>query len=187
MAISSGTISGISAGISDIFAASADKSKAQFDRIEGQEYTLASQLATKNEQFTQMSTAIKEAQTSREVSKSLGATSAAVAGAGFAESGSALDILRESASQGALTKAVTAEQGLVTEAGYNEQAQSYNLMATAADQAAAAEDKAAKESSFLGYAGIASSVLLGSDVGNLIAGAGSSSGSDVVGKSGGVG
>ncbi len=107
MAIGSGTISGISAGISDIFAASADKSKAAFDRIEGQEYTLASQLATQNEQFTQMSTAIKEAQTSREVSKSLGATTAAVAGAGFATSGSALDILRESASRAWLPKLAT--------------------------------------------------------------------------------
>ncbi len=144
MATLSGAVGNISAGISDLYAAKADKSKAQFDITEGREYTLASQLASQNEQFTQMSTAIKEAQTSREVSKSIGATTAALGGAGFATSGSGLDILRDSAQQGALTKAVVGEQGLITEAGYDEQAKSYTLMAGAADQAAAAENEAAK-------------------------------------------
>jgi hypothetical protein len=78
------------------------------------------------------------------VQKSLGQTRADVAGAGFAESGSALDILRESASQGALTKSVMATQGLITEAGYQEQADSYRTMATAAGIAADAENNAAK-------------------------------------------
>lgn len=156
--ISSGTVTGISAGISDIFAGQADFAKAGYDRIEGQEYSLAAQLATQNAQFTQQATAIKQAQTSREVSKSLGATTAAVAGAGFATSGSALDILRESASQGALTKAVVGEQGLITEAGYNEQAQSYNLMASAANQAASAETTAGHEAQLLGGIDIAASI-----------------------------
>ena len=116
--------------------------KAQADLIEGQEYTDASQLALQNEQFTQMSTAIKDAQTSREIAKSE-ATTAAVAGGGFEPSGSALDILRDSAQQGAITRAVGQEQGLVTEAGYAEQATSYNLMAGAANQAASAEKRSA--------------------------------------------
>jgi hypothetical protein len=42
---------------------------------------------------------------------------AQVAGDGFAASGSALDILRSSAAQGAIAKAVTGYQGLITEAG----------------------------------------------------------------------
>jgi hypothetical protein len=158
MAISGGTITGISAGISDIFAASADKAKAQFDITEGQEYTLAGQLAGQNEQFTQMSTAIKEAQQSRQIAQAQGATAAAVGGAGFAASGSALDIMRSNAQQGALQQAVTSQQGLITEAGYAEQQQSYNLMAGAANTAAAAEETAAKDSTILGYAKIAGSV-----------------------------
>ncbi len=47
-----------------------------------------------------------------------------MAGAGLGESGSALDILRDSASQGALTKATLGQQGLINEAGYQEQQQS---------------------------------------------------------------
>lgn len=136
--------SDVSGAVSDIFQAEADRSKASFDRIEGKEYSLASDLATQNEEFTQMSTQIKEAGENREVTQALGKTQADVAGAGFAESGSALDILRSGATQGAILKATTSEQGLIQEAGYKEQADSYTLMATAADQAAAAEDNAAK-------------------------------------------
>jgi hypothetical protein len=134
----------ISGAVSDLFAASADKSKAQYDLMEGQEYTLASDLATQNAQFTQDSTAIKETQINREETKALGTTTANLAGAGFATSGSGLDILRETASSGSIAKAAANQQGLITEAGYNEQAASYTLMATAADQAAAAEETAAK-------------------------------------------
>jgi hypothetical protein len=50
-----------------------------------------------------------------------------------------MDILRESASQGALQRAVLSEQGLITERGYAEQAQSFSNMAAAEGQAAAAE------------------------------------------------
>jgi hypothetical protein len=46
----------------------------------------------------------------------LGGQEADVAGAGFSEGGSALDLLRSSASQGALTHAVLGQQGLITEA-----------------------------------------------------------------------
>jgi hypothetical protein len=43
--------------------------------------------------------------------------------------------MRDSAAQGALTKAVAGEQGLITEAGYTEQAQSAMKMAEAANDA----------------------------------------------------
>ena len=66
-----------------------------------------------------------------------------IAGAGLGQTGSALDILRESASQGALTHAVLGQQGLITEAGYEEQATSYKNMAQAAQVAIDAENKAA--------------------------------------------
>jgi hypothetical protein len=79
---------------------------------------------------------------------SLGTTKAAVAGAGFSNSGSALDLLRSSAEQGATTKAVLGQQGLITEAGYNEQQQSYTLMANAAGVAEKA-DKEAETGSFI--------------------------------------
>jgi hypothetical protein len=70
-------------------------------------------------------------------------TKADVAGGGFAASGSCLDILARSASQGALQQAVIQRQGLITEQAYEEQAQSYLNMESAADMAANAEKKAA--------------------------------------------
>jgi hypothetical protein len=143
MAFGNATFSDISGAASDLFAASGDRSKAQFDFAEAKNYGLASDLALQNEQFTETSTAIKEAQQQREMLGTLGGVHADVAGAGFAESGSALDILRDSAAQGALTHAVLGQQGLITEAGYKEQAQSYQNMEAAATQAGNAENQAA--------------------------------------------
>lgn len=173
----------ISGAVSDIFQAEADKSKARFDRIEGQEYSLASDLATQNEEFTQMSTAIKEAGENREVTQALGKTQAEVAGAGFATSGSALDILRSGAQQGAILKAVANEQGLITEAGFREQSDSYTLMSTAANEAAQAEDNAAKGARIGEWINIAAAVI---DVGGAIAGGipGGGGGSSVGGGKG---
>jgi hypothetical protein len=133
---------GFGAAATDLGAYYGTKAKAAGDIAEAGEYSLAAQLAQQNAQFTVQSTQIKEAQQQREITQAIGKTTAQFGGAGFAESGSALDILRESASQGALTKAVTSEQGLITEEGYKEQAASYNLMATAANNAAHAEGTA---------------------------------------------
>jgi hypothetical protein len=160
MAFGTDTVTSIGGAASDLFTASADRSKAQGDVIEGQDYTLASQLATQNEEFAKTSTAIKEAQQTRELTMTLGGQRADVAGGGFAESGSALDLLRDSAGQGALTKAVAGEQGLITEAGYQEQATSYANMSDAANIAATAENKAAQGAdigaAFKGVAAVAS-------------------------------
>ena len=96
----------------------------------------------------------------RETMNTLGGQQADVAGAGFAASGSALDLLRDSASQGALTHAVLGQQGLITEAGYNEQAASYKIMQGAANDAGNAENNAATAAEITGgikmIAGLAS-------------------------------
>lgn len=99
--------------------------------------------AGQNEKFTETSTAIKEAQQQRELMMNLGGQQAETAGAGFVASGSSLDILRDSASQGALAHAVMGQQGLITEAGYTEQQKSYQTMQQAATDAGNAENKAA--------------------------------------------
>ena len=56
--------------------------------------------------------------------------------AGFAASGTALDLLRDSASQGALQKATLGFQGEVDEIGYEQQAKSYEFMAKASRMSA---------------------------------------------------
>lgn len=143
MALGAGTFTAAGGAVSDLFAADAFRTKGKGSRIEAQEYDLASSLALQNRQFAQTSTDIKEAQQQRSLYQGLGRAQSDVAGAGFEASGSALDLLRDSASQGALTKAVVGQQGLIEEAGYEEQSKSYNLMASASRMAAEADDKAA--------------------------------------------
>ena len=159
MALGASTFSDFGGAISDLYAASADQTKAAGLRIEGQEYTLASTLATQNEQYTEQSTELQQYQESRKIEQTLGAQQAEVAASGFGASGTADDLLRDSANQGALAKATLAQQGLITEAGYTEQAQSYTLMSQAADMAASAADKAAQGSDIgaivKGVAGVA--------------------------------
>ena len=81
-----------------------------------------------------------------------------MAGAGFAESGSALDLLRDSASQGALAHAVIGQQGLITEAGYEQQRQSYQIMQGAANDAGNAADNAATFADITGGLKIVASI-----------------------------
>jgi hypothetical protein len=154
MAISNTTFSDISGAASDLFSsqetAAGLKIKAQGDLAEGQEYDLAASLAGENALFTQTSTAIKEAQQERETGLVLGQQREQVASAGFEESGSALDLLRASASQASLQKQVLGQQGLITEAGYQEQQQSYETMSAAAKSAAAQEESLASETSTFG-------------------------------------
>lgn len=161
MALSASTFSSAGGAVSDLFSGFAASTnadlqakglriKAQGDLAEGQEYDLAGQLAGQNAQYTETSTAIQQAQQDRNTTMQIGGQRADIAGAGFGESGSALDILRDSASQGALAKATLGQQGLITEAGYQEQEQSYNLMASTARTAAASEDQLASDTEAAG-------------------------------------
>jgi hypothetical protein len=143
MAFGAGTINSIGGAVSDLFAADAHRSKAQGLRIEAGNYDRSAAFSEQSARFTETSTEIKQAQLDRDIYKTLGGQAADVAGSGFAASGTALDLLRDSASQGALTKAVGSLQGLITEEGYEVQAKNYTAMGEAARLAANAEDDAA--------------------------------------------
>jgi hypothetical protein len=123
--------------------------KAAGDLAEAQTYDLASALATKEASYTADSTAIQALQADRALFSSEGATAQEVGSAGFGAGGSSLDILRDSASQGALAKGVLSEQGYITEQGYQEQAQSYNILSAAGKAAAAGEQQIAAETNQL--------------------------------------
>jgi hypothetical protein len=146
MAFGTGTIGSFGGAVQDLFGSEAHELKAKGLRLEAENYEEASGFATKNAEFSRISTGIKLAQQDRETYKALGGITADVAGAGLSMSGSALDIMRDSASQGALMKAVAGEQGLIQEEGYNVQAKSYLNMSKAAQFAAEAEDNAATAS-----------------------------------------
>lgn len=119
--------------------------KAQGDLAEASEYDLASALARGNEAYTAQSTTLKQLQADREVTMTIGSQRASVSGAGLRSSGGALDLLRDSASQGAISKAVLGQQGLITEAGFEEQAKSYDTMAAAGRTTAAGETDIANQ------------------------------------------
>ena len=164
-----GFFSGISGAVSDIFGgmdkAAGERIKAEGteldaegmrlkshgDLVSADNYDLASTLALQNKEFTRESTSIQIAQQQRQLYLGLGATRADVAASGFSNSGSALDIMRSSAQQGALAKGVLSEQGLISEAGFQEQATSYTNLSGAARYAASVEtDMAAKEDHIAG-------------------------------------
>jgi hypothetical protein len=149
MAFGGNTISDVGGGVSDIFGGYAKAAglnlKAAGDRVEAGNYDLAATLAKQNEKFTEQSTGIKEMMADRARYMGIGSETADIAGAGFdTGSGSALDLLRSSAQQGALQKQLIGQQGLITEAGYTEQATAYTNLAGYARMAANTEDSMAK-------------------------------------------
>jgi hypothetical protein len=146
----------IAGGVTDIFGGNATAAglrlKAQGDLVEAGNYDLASTLAKQNEQFTEQSTAVKETMAQRQEFLGIGEETTQLAGAGFdTGSGSALDLLRSSAQQGALQKQLIGQQGLITEAGYTEQATAYTNLAGYARMAANTENSMASTASTMGY------------------------------------
>lgn len=142
MAFGTGTIGAFGGAAESLFAAKGFGLKAKGQRLEAESYDLAADLARKNKQFAETSTAIKTTQEQRKIFNTLGGQAADIASSGFAVSGSALDIMRDSASQGALTKAVIGQQGLIEEDSYEQQAKSFGLMAEASRLSAKASEGA---------------------------------------------
>lgn len=122
--------------ISDLFSSTGDKISATGDTQSATSYTAAAVIAAQNEQLVSQAANIQEAQTTRSLFQTIGSERADVAGAGFESSGSSLDLLASSASQGALAKALIQTQGVITENAYAEQAGQYNAMASSALAAA---------------------------------------------------
>ena len=136
MAYGPSNVAAAGSGVSDIFAGFGDIDKMKADELESGQYTEAAQFAGEEAEYSQDSTAIQMAQKNREATMAMGKTASEVAGAGFAANGSALDIMRSNAQQGALATAVTSENGQIQTQGYQEQQQSFETMATIAGNAA---------------------------------------------------
>lgn len=102
------------------------------DMAEASAYKDAAKYAAQNAVITAASTRIQESQLARKVFQTVGAQSAQVASAGFASSGSSLDLARNSIAQGSLQKQLVADQGLINENGFKEESAKYTGMASAA-------------------------------------------------------
>lgn len=149
MAFGVGTVNAFGGAVDTLFSSRATASslrlKATGDDMEAGNYEEAAKLAGQNAEFTKESTAVQSAMAERQIYLGIGKEQAEISGAGFANSGTALDLLRSSASQGALQKALVERQGQITEAGYEEQQKAYNNLASYASYSAGIErDQAGK-------------------------------------------
>lgn len=102
---------------------------------ESKSYKRAAGLSEQNAEITRASTRIQQTQAQREIFQTIGGQQAQVGSAGFASSGSALDLMRSSASQGALTKSLIQAQGTINANGYESEAESYRSMSKASKAA----------------------------------------------------
>lgn len=147
MAFGNATFSNAGGAVGDLLQGQATakslRLKAAGSLVEGENYGLAADLARRNEEFTRQSTDVKLTMADRQLYQTIGTQEAQIAGAGFGQSGSALDILRDSASQGALTHALVSQQGLIEEASYQQQAKSYDNLAEFARYTAYVENEMA--------------------------------------------
>lgn len=149
MAFGDKTFTGAAGAVGDLLGGQATASglrlKARGSEVEGENYDLAAQLAKQNEEFSRESTAVKQTMADRQMYQTVGAEQSQIAASGFGQSGSALDILRDSASQGAMTHALVSQQGLIEEASYHEQATAYGNLAKFARYAAGVENEQADD------------------------------------------
>ncbi len=122
-------LSGLGGAVGSLFGASGDKAEASA-------YRTAASIAAGNAQITQQSVGIQQTQAQRKIFQVEGAQQAEVGGAGFAQTGSAGDLLRSTAQQGSLTHQLIQAQGQIQVNSFQEQASSYQAMAKAADMAA---------------------------------------------------
>lgn len=141
----SGGLGSIGGGISDLFQASGDK-------MDASSLDDAANMEDVNAKIAAASGQIQTAAAQRDLFKVGGQQQQAIATGGFTESGSALDIARDTASQGSITMALIGAQTSIDVQGYEVQA--------AQDRAQSASDRnAAKGAGIGGILGIATGVL----------------------------
>lgn len=122
---------------------------------EAKGYSAAAQISASNADITKRTTALNLTQANRQLYQAYGTERADTAGAGFQMSGSAIDLMKSSVNQGAITQQIIQNQGEITAQGYEAQASSYQA------QSAAAKAKASGGflSGVLGLAGAAFSLF----------------------------
>lgn len=128
-----GVVNGIAGAASDLFSAAGSEQAAS-------NYGKAAAFAGTNEALAQESTRVQQLQEQRQTAQVIGQQEAEVGGAGLAESGTALSLMRSSHEQGALTSALTGVQGTANAVSYAAQQQAYLGQQQAEESAATGKD-----------------------------------------------
>lgn len=131
-----GTSGSLGKGVGAAGAAVGDLFAAGGLEISAAGYRKAAGLTQENMGYLAESTRIKKLMTERQIYQTLGGQESDIAGAGLAASGSALDLFRDSAAQGELTRQIVDAQGKIDMNALQQQLLSYNTQADAADNAA---------------------------------------------------
>lgn len=138
MAFGNATFADAGGAVSDIFGGLAGLQRAKGYRAEAAGFTRAAGLAGENVDLEKVATSVQETQSERKALKIIGGQMSDVAGAGFASSGTALDLLAESNRQASLEQALIGTQGEIQEHAYEQQQTSFLAQAEAATSAAKA-------------------------------------------------
>jgi len=143
MALSDRTFGNAGGAISDLLggfgAFSAANSKAGGYALEAGMYRKAAKFTREEKDLQEASTNIQNVQTERGILKAIGGQRSDIEGSGFTMSGSSIDLLRDSAQQGALAHQLVTTQGNITQLNLDQQAASYDALAAISDNAAESE------------------------------------------------
>lgn len=152
MALSADLFAGLGSAVGDIFGGAAAFStaggyKSAADAYIGSSklyqeqaglYDQMGDLSAQSARIADTSSRLTQTQQQREITKVLGGQRADIASAGLLNSGSALDIIRDSTAQGNLQMSVLRANGQLEQQGYKEEALSYAAMGKASEAASAA-------------------------------------------------
>lgn len=109
-------------------------------------YNRAAEISLINKEIAGQAAEIEMGQAERDIYRNLGAQVATTGASGIALEGSALDVLRDSAREGSITKQLLGRKSAIEQLAYDQEAQSYAMQAQAAGQSA----KSAKKSKTAG-------------------------------------
>lgn len=136
--------------VADLFSSEGSKISAAGSRRAAAGYRRAGELATENLDYLGQSTNLKLLAADRSIYQTISTAEANIAGNGLKVSGSALDILRDSAAQGELTKNLISLQGNIDANAIKQQIASFGAQADQYDAAAEAADNASTGSMISG-------------------------------------
>lgn len=133
--------SGLGGGVDTLFGGLGGLDTAKGYKAQAKGYERAAEISGINKGIAEQAAGIEMVQAEREIYRTLGSQRAAVGASGLAASGSALDVMRDSARQGSLTKQLLGAQSDIEQLAYDQEASSYLAQAEAAKAQAKASKK----------------------------------------------
>lgn len=169
----------IDTSVESLGQANAEGALATGDTAEASDYASAGAIAAANARLATASGQVEQAQTGLEIRQTIGAQQAGIAGAGFANTGTALNLLRSSTRQGTLQQQIIGMNSQLEAGGYQAQAAAAAAEGSAASAAGtSATDLAATETA-VGNASKTNAINLQSTLGVNIPGIGGLSATSV--------